>query len=76
MLVEKNSAVLQHVSMGEPWVVSHGLNRNHFDMHNFGRNDALFDNTIKLVLDKVASLFRALTSDDLSNSFSCDETRS
>ena len=66
MLVEKSSAVLQHVSsMEKPWFVSHGLDRNHFDMHNFGPDDALFDSTIQLVLDKIASSNQVFTPDDL-----------
>lgn len=74
MLVEKNSAVLQHVSsMGKPWFISHGLDRNHFDMHNFGPSDVLFDSTIKLVLDKIASSSQILTPDDLLHTFTLDE---
>lgn len=74
MLVEKNSATLQHVTtMEKPWFVKHGLDRNHFDMHNFGPNDTLFDNTVKLVLDKIASSFQAFTPDDLLYTFTDDE---
>ena len=74
MLVEKNSAVLHHVSaMEKPWFVKHGLDRNHFDMHNFGPNDALFDNTIKLVLDKIAASFRAFNPDESLHSLTPDE---
>lgn len=74
MLVEKNSALLEDVaSMKKPWIASHGLDRNHFDMHNFGHNDALFDNTVKLVLDKITSSFKALTPDELLHTFTPDE---
>lgn len=74
MLVEKHSAVLQHVSCeGEPWFEAHGLDRNHFDMHNFGRNDALFDNTVKLVLDKITRSSRSPALDDLLYNFTLDE---
>lgn len=75
MLVEKNSAVLQHISAVEkPWFVKYGLDRNHFDMHNFGPRDALFDNTIKLALDKIASSFRAFNLDESLHSLAPDET--
>ena len=74
MLVEKNSAVLQHISAVEkPWFLKYGLDRNHFDMHNFGPKDALFDNTIKLALDKIASSFRAFNLDESLHSLAPDE---
>jgi hypothetical protein len=74
MLVEKSSAVLQHVSSpGKQCFVAYGLDRDHFDMHNFGDNDALFDNTVKLALDKIIFPFRAPTFNDLLHTFSADE---
>lgn len=59
--------------MEKPWFVYYDLDRNHFDMHNFGFNDTLFDKTIRLMLDKIASLFRALNSDELLHSLTLDE---
>lgn len=74
MLVEKNSTVLQYVSiMKKPWSVHYDLDRNYFDMHNCSPNDILFDNTIKLMLNKIAFLFRAFNSDELLHFLTPDE---
>jgi hypothetical protein len=74
MLVEKSSAVQQHVSSpGKQCFVAYGLDRDHFDMHNFGNNDALFDNTVKLALDKIIFPFRAPAPNDLLHTFSENE---
>ena len=55
MLVSKNDAILvDGPSTGEPRFVARGLERDHFNMHNFGKDDRVF-RTVAYVLKHTLS---------------------
>lgn len=62
MLVDKDSAVLDGSSKGMPRHVSRGLERNHFNMHDFGPEEALFDKIHIVLNDIVPPQFLEYTS--------------
>ena len=52
MLVTADSATIQGPSAGDARVISRDLERNHFNLHNFGEDDTRF-NTVAFVLSRI-----------------------
>ena len=52
MLVSRDSATMQGPSIGDARIISRDLERNHFNLHNFGKNDTCF-HTVELVLRNI-----------------------
>lgn len=72
MLVEKDDAVLDGSAAGQLRILVRSLERNHFDLHNFEKEDPVFhtvESVIKGLLSSISSThrlknFRSLNSDD------------
>lgn len=55
MLVQRSDAILEGPSTGEPRVLVRSLERNHFNLQKFGKDDPVF-RTVELVLKDIVPI--------------------
>lgn len=53
MLVQRDDATLEGPSTGDPRILTRALERNHFNMHNFGKDDRVFQTVERVLKDIV-----------------------